>query len=315
MMHNKLLFQLGIIILMLLGYFIVYKLLERKNKTVAHLFAWALILEVVVSPFRAIDSRLCSAVAFVSFFLLIFFCVRRCSHKLSRKYIFYSILAGFLALQLPLRIISWNLTLVSLPDAISHLMGIVAGYLFCVTNSWIKYIGATAFIVLYIALNTIGFDLWLQQINFGTLSCKINMSVPARLTVTNKTDSVISLNKMRGKYVLLDFWNSACGVCFRKFPHTQAVYEKYRTNPRFVFYAVNIRLERDTVHQAFAIADKRKWTFPVVLYQTRNAKTDSTLQTLGVRCVPTVMIMDPTGYFIFRGDIEHADQLLAKLLK
>jgi ABC-type glycerol-3-phosphate transport system permease component len=94
---------------------------------------WACCLELAPFPLRAISFMLCAVVTFILFFLFMNILFRKYSEELKSEYILISALIGCSLLQIPLRIWLPD-TLVSLPDFLFHLLGIIMGYLFYKSN-------------------------------------------------------------------------------------------------------------------------------------------------------------------------------------
>ena len=51
-------------------------------------------------------------------------------------------------------------------------------------------------------------------------------------------DEMISMQKLRGKWVLLDVWHQHCGPCIAEIPNMQKVYEKYKSK-NFEIYSIS----------------------------------------------------------------------------
>jgi thiol-disulfide isomerase/thioredoxin len=51
--------------------------------------------------------------------------------------------------------------------------------------------------------------------------------------------NVVSLGSLKGKVVLINFWATWCPPCRAEMPSLQAVYEKWKSHPGFIFLAVD----------------------------------------------------------------------------
>lgn len=68
----------------------------------------------------------------------------------------------------------------------------------------------------------------------------------------------------RDKVVVLDFWTTTCGVCFKKFPDFEALYKKYQFNENVVFYSVNVPLPSDSLPKTYNLVKKLNYAFPTI---------------------------------------------------
>lgn len=124
----------------------------------------------------------------------------------------------------------------------------------------------------------------------------------------DKSGGVISSVINPNKIVVLDFWNTGCPVCFRKFPKLQSLYDKYKNDTSVAIYALNIPWRNDTAGIAFTMIEKKGYTFPVAV---GSKGTDSLFSISGY---PTVLIIR-NDTILFRGSIEIAGEALQKLRK
>jgi thiol-disulfide isomerase/thioredoxin len=58
----------------------------------------------------------------------------------------------------------------------------------------------------------------------------------APLTAASKG---LSLDKLRGKVALVNFWGTWCGPCNEEFPHMVQLWEEFRGNPEFALVSVS----------------------------------------------------------------------------
>ncbi|MGE5356778.1 MAG: TlpA family protein disulfide reductase [Deltaproteobacteria bacterium] len=112
-------------------------------------------------------------------------------------------------------------------------------------------------------------------------------------------NDTISLNDFKGKVLVLDFWNSACGSCFKKFPDFEKLTSKYKLNKEILFFAVNTPLKREKAKNPQKIMDSLNYNFEnLFLFD------DSIALGLGIKFYPTVLYIDKTQTKIISGNIE-----------
>lgn len=126
------------------------------------------------------------------------------------------------------------------------------------------------------------------------------------ITLKNPEGKTISLSKLRGKVVLVDFWASWCGPCRAENPNITECYAKYkdkksqRGNGFDVFsISLDIKKERwtnaikaDKMTWAWQGSDLRGWESPIA-------------KQLGISQIPSNFLIDKDGHIMatnLRGD-------------
>ncbi|MDR2410802.1 MAG: TlpA family protein disulfide reductase [Bacteroidales bacterium] len=270
---------------------------------------WGCLLELATMPLRAISFMLCAVVTFILFFLFVNILIKKYSGKLKPEYIFISIFVGCSLFQVPLRIWLPD-TSVSLPDFLFHLLGIIMGYLFYKSTQIAKITVLIFSLASCIFLYFKGYDMWLHKLNFGTFTGKIEATLPSFFQFVNEQGDTLSLNNFSGKYTVIDFWYTGCGVCFQKFPKVQALYDEYKDNPLLAVISMNALLKNETESLAFETIKSKGYSFPVYCLNMG----DPVLSELDIDGYPTVLIFDKGGKAIFRGSIENASDYMDKLI-
>lgn len=293
-------------------YGIIYYLLSPKNRLLARIFLYPFLLEVVLMPLRGyVSFAVDTIVGFFLFILLSYYLIKKKEESVSSVKIFSSIIIGFFVTN-NIHFWKFNETLISLPDGLFHLLGIVVGYLLFKIKNYSKWVVLIIASIACIFMYAKGYDLWLNKLNYGTFTEQIvSKRITTEINFTDSVDTVININQMKGKIVLLDFWNTKCGFCYKKFPVVQDAYDKYKHNPKVNFYSVNFFLnDIDKKGDAFRIINERGHSFPVLI-----CKDKATLNALNITCYPTVLVINRGGELVFRGDIEDADRKVEELLK
>lgn len=104
------------------------------------------------------------------------------------------------------------------------------------------------------------------------------------LSLVNKNQEKVELDK--SKIIVLDFWTTSCGVCFKKFPDFEKYYLEFKDNPNVEFYSVNVPIERDEFTKVVNLVDELKYEFPT-LYATSIKEVEN----LGIRLYPHLLIL------------------------
>ena len=321
--HPMLRYGVGIILSFcsLVG-FTLY-LLKRKN-TVWYLFflmvVFSLLIELITSPLRGYEIfiipggyRLCSVVTFALYFLFINVMLKRHAAKLKPSRILLACLIGCCLLPLPIHLFNFSSTLVSLPDLLFHLFGIVMGYCFYVSNKYVK----SGIVIISLLCCTFlyfkGYDLWMHKLAHGTFTGKVVENYPATMVFQNDLGENISIEDLGGEYLVLDFWFSGCGSCFRAFPKVQKVYDKWLDNEQVRLYAVFCRMKdyEETPATGTELLREGGYTFPFL-----SIDMDDFFKETGIKVYPTVLIFNNKDRtLIFRGNIETAEKYLNENLK
>jgi thiol-disulfide isomerase/thioredoxin len=128
-----------------------------------------------------------------------------------------------------------------------------------------------------------GLTNWLSFIrNFYAHSNKKSPSIEL-LTSTNKD---IKLDTIKNKVIVLDFWTTSCGECFKKFPEFEKFYLEFKSNPNIKIYSVNIPIDRDTILKTKKLVEKLGYKFP-----TLYAKSNLITKELGFNLFPHLIIL------------------------
>lgn len=104
----------------------------------------------------------------------------------------------------------------------------------------------------------------------------------------------LTLNSLRGRVVVLDFWGSWCEPCMAEMPSVLKVHREYQSNKDVVFLAVNPGWHDDTLDKIRTAVREKHIDMPIALDNTGASKT------LDVAALPTIMIIDRDGHIRMR---------------
>lgn len=102
-----------------------------------------------------------------------------------------------------------------------------------------------------------------------------------------------SLDQLKGKYTLIDFWASWCGPCIKGIPELKAYFEKYSAKG---FQVLMISVDRDSMAWRKGVAKQKLGNF----YNTL-ANQDIKAHYLNTKQpIPSQVLLDPTGKIIWK---------------
>ena len=156
------------------------------------------------------------------------------------------------------------------------------------------------FVVLITLVFFYGFDNWNSYIR--NYNARVNEKAPT-IELLTKIDVKIKLDTIQNKVIVLDFWTTSCGVCFKKFPDYEKVYLEFKNNPNIIMYSVNIPIKRDTLFKTKELVKKLDYKFP-----TLYADSDEIPNSLGFNRYPHLTILK-NGKIRYNGRLEVAENV------
>lgn len=111
-------------------------------------------------------------------------------------------------------------------------------------------------------------------------------------SVTTADGEHITLDDLRGKVVVLDFWGTWCPPCVASVPALRALHKKFAKEPSFMLIGVSSDSEEET-WKTFTVQEKMIW--PQYLDRERRVQ-----RAFNVRAFPTYIVIDHEGIIRFR---------------
>jgi len=111
----------------------------------------------------------------------------------------------------------------------------------------------------------------------------IKGAVAPNFSLTTIEGKAFSLEQLRGKLIVLEFWGSWCGPCIQEFPKLKSTYEQYKTSVSFVGIACE---EQEESWKKAVTKHGLSWT------QLLNSATNDVSVQYGVKAFPTKIIID-----------------------
>lgn len=127
------------------------------------------------------------------------------------------------------------------------------------------------------------------------------------LSLVNKNQESIELDK--SKIIVLDFWTTSCGICFKKFPDFEKYYLEFKDNPNVEFYSINAPLKRDEFSKVVKLVDDLNYEFPT-LYAT----SIKDVENLEIYSYPHLLILK-NGKLRYDGRLETDKYIFVNHLK
>lgn len=193
--------------------------------------------------------------------------------------------------QLSANILHFENTINSLPVHLFLLLSALFGCLFYYKKKlWIP--ASLAVLMAFYMIK--GMEWYNNYRYFGEINNSPRSNLPA-YKLFNSDSSVATFNE--NKIVILDFWNSKCGPCFRSFPHIDSVIKKIDTS-KFEFAVVNVPFIGESITKNASILNKLNYHFRQVFAQDQQI-----LSTFQITHYPTTIAFDKNT-LLFRGEFD-----------
>ena len=127
---------------------------------------------------------------------------------------------------------------------------------------------------------------------------------------TSLQGEYISLEDLRGKVVVLDFWGTWCRPCVDSVPSLRSMHKKFLKEPSFVLIGISSDSDEETWKE---FTEQNKMVWPQ--YRDRDKRIH---RAFGIRAFPTYIVIDHEGIVRFQSigaGWEHSADLQAAIQK
>lgn len=247
--------------------------------------------------------------AIISYGLIVYLLLKKVHNKRAVKNVLMTFFLPPALLLMPVHVVNFELTRVSFPSSLAIFIGILWGHFLYKTKDIYLRIGlSTLLLTLSFWVTTTGYDAWLLIVKGDFFSDTSEKFADVQLIDSN--GDTLQRVDFAGQIAVFDFWNTKCGVCFKKFPKLEELSKKYYADARVGVYAVNIPLSLDSPGMAQRMMEERGYTFSN-LYALDPSAKDS----FRVESFPECLIVLGGSQVVYRGSIERINQKLEELLQ
>ena len=109
---------------------------------------------------------------------------------------------------------------------------------------------------------------------------------------TSLQGEYISIDELKGKVVVLDFWGTWCGPCVASVPELRNLYKRYSKEPSFVLIGISSDFDEGVWRQ---FTEKNQMVWPQ--YRDKDRKIQNAFN---IRAYPTYIVIDHEGVVRFQ---------------
>ena len=128
------------------------------------------------------------------------------------------------------------------------------------------------------------------------------------LSFTDKNGSTLNTADLKGKVIFINFWATWCPPCIAEMGSINALYNKLKSDPRFVFILADAD---NNLSKSAAFMDKHQYSLPV--YQIASSPPENIFS----GTLPTTIIVDAKGQLVQKheGMANYDTQAMMEFLK
>jgi thiol-disulfide isomerase/thioredoxin len=130
------------------------------------------------------------------------------------------------------------------------------------------------------------FDIFVAEIE-QVLKKQVKYDLAPDFEVYDLDSNKYVLNELKGKVVVVNFWNIGCGPCVKEMPDLNKVVAKYKDNKNVIFLAFT----GDSKENLTKFFEKKKFDYKIAIVKGLGQK-------YGVNGIPTHFIIDKNGNII-----------------
>ncbi|MDM8234283.1 TlpA disulfide reductase family protein [Phocaeicola barnesiae] len=260
-----------------------------------YIFLISLIFYFICSPLRSISIYYSAIIESIIYSFATYLLLKKYSKEYHIISIIVYIILGRIIIELPIRLMNIEETLITLMVTISVILSTIF--------TGIIYYSRNIYVTILLLLSEsycvfIGHKNWLNYINFGTLP-----QIETASYIVQTSENEINLDTINSNYILLDFWNSSCGVCIQQFPRFQKLYDKYKNE--ILIRSVFVRHKKDEkISDGTNFINKLGYKFHVWSVDINS----SLVKDFNIKVYPTVIIIDHDKHIIFKGNLNEAEE-------
>ncbi|WP_336515338.1 TlpA disulfide reductase family protein [Pollutibacter soli] len=270
-------------------------------------FTISLVLLFALAPIGAYSHAVKLIVSFLAYFGLVVLLTRKMPGV--RKFnMVLGVMFPPLIFFLFLNVYQFSESDMSFPSGLFAVLGVIAGGLTSIKNRALGYALISLLLASSIFMSTRGYEMWLNKLNFGYFTPRVLETLPQFTLLKIPGQSDFSRQDFHGKLTVLDFWNTSCGICFRKFPILDSLNKKYK-NSGVSFYSVNVPIKDEHEPKSESMITKFNYSFGN-LFLTEKRFGDS----FNIKFFPTTLVVNEKEEIIYRGNIDELDANLGDMI-